>query len=170
MKPTEKPQHSLTIGRRSFLGGAAALGAGAGLAAPAIISRTAATETSSIIALRDHDLPFIATEETYTTDELIAQNAINDDHVEYLRETGLAELGPGRIGAMDQAGINVQILSAHTPGVQDLAGQEGIDFAYRLNRMIATGPMVTYPGRFPGLCNPAAAGPGGISRRTGTRR
>ncbi|KZD03544.1 MULTISPECIES: amidohydrolase family protein [Thalassospira] len=151
MKPTEKPQHSLTIGRRSFLGGAAALGVGTGLAAPALISRSAATdatEASSIIALRDHDLPFIATEETYTTDELIALNAINDDHVEYLRETGLAELGPGRIGAMDQAGINVQILSAHTPGVQDLAGQEGIDFAYRLNRMIATGPMVTYPGRF----------------------
>ncbi len=135
------------MGRRSFLGGAAALGVGAGLAAPAIVSRAAAAEPP-VIALRDQDLPFIATEETYTTDELIALNAINDDHTEYLKETGLAELGPGRIGAMDEAGINVQILSAHTPGVQDLPGREGIDFAYRLNKMIANGPMATYPGRF----------------------
>ncbi|WEX07991.1 amidohydrolase family protein [Chelativorans sp. AA-79] len=147
MKQIEKPQKSLAMGRRSFLGGAAVLGVGAGLSAPAIVSRAAAAEPS-VIALRDQDLPFIATEETYTTDELIALNAINDEHVEYLEETGLAELGPGRIGAMDVAGINVQILSAHTPGVQNVPGQEGIDFAYRLNKMIADGPMATYPGRF----------------------
>lgn len=147
MKQIEKTLESLTMGRRSFLTGAAALGVGAGLSAPAIISSAAATE-KSVIALRDQDLPFIATEETYTTEELIALNAINDQHVEYLRETGLAELGPGRIGAMDKAGINVQILSAHTPGVQNVPGQEGIDFAYRLNKMIADGPMVTHPGRY----------------------
>jgi hypothetical protein len=147
MKPAGKPQKSLALGRRSFLGGAAALGVGAGLSAPAIVARAAAAEPS-VIALRDQDLPFIATEETYTTEELIALNAINDEHVEYLRETGLAELGPDRIGAMDEAGINVQILSAHTPGVQNVPGQEGIDFAYRLNKMIADGPMATYPGRY----------------------
>ncbi|MEG3081138.1 amidohydrolase family protein [Halomonas sp. 5021] len=147
MKQIEKKLKSLTMGRRSFLTGAAALGVGAGLSAPTIISSAAATE-KSVIALRDQDLPFIATEETYTTEELIALNAINDQHVEYLRETGLAELGPGRIGAMDKAGINVQILSAHTPGVQNVPGQEGIDFAYRLNKMIADGPMATYPGRY----------------------
>lgn len=147
MKKIEEPQNSLAMGRRSFLSGAAALGVGAGLAAPAIVTRAAAAEPSAI-ALRDQDLPFIATEETYTTEELIALNAINDQHVEYLRGTGLAELGPGRIGAMDEAGINVQILSAHTPGVQNVPGQEGIDFAYRLNKMIADGPMATYPGRY----------------------
>lgn len=145
MKRVDKSPKSLTMGRRSFLRGAAALGVG--LAAPAIVSRATAAEPSDI-ALRDQDLPFIATEETYTTDELIALNAINEDHSEYLKETGLAELGPGRIGAMDEAGINVQILSAHTPGVQNLPGQKGIDFAQRLNKMIANGPMITYPGRF----------------------
>ena len=147
MKPTDTNQHSLSIGRRSFLGGAAALGVGAGLATPAIVSRAVAAEPS-VIALRDQDLPFIATEETYTTDDLIALNAINEEHVEYLKETGLAELGPGRIGAMDEAGINIQILSAHTPGVQNAPVQEGIDLAYRLNKMIAEGPMATYPGRY----------------------
>jgi uncharacterized protein len=147
MKRSEKPQKSLTMARRSFLSGAAALGVGAGLAAPAIVSRAAAEERS-VIALRDQDLKFIATEETYTTDELIALNAINDDHTQYLKEIGLAELGPGRIGAMDEARISIQILSAHTPGVQDVPGKKGIDFAHRLNKMIANGPMATYPGRF----------------------
>lgn len=133
--------------RRNFLHGAAALGLGAGLSACATGSNEPAAEISDI-ALRDRDLRFIATEETYTTDELIALNALNDDHARYLEETGLADLGPGRLGAMDAAGINVQILSAHTPGVQDLPGQEGNDFAYRLNKMIADGPMTTYPGRY----------------------
>ena len=145
MQRIEKPKKRLAVGRRSFLTGAAACGVG--LAAPAIVSRAAAAELS-VIAMRDQDLRFIATEETYTTDELIALNAINDEHVEYLKGTGLAELGPGRIGAMDEAGINVQILSAHTPGVQNVPGQQGIDFAYRLNKMIADGPMAAYPGRY----------------------
>ena len=135
------------MGRRSFLGGAAALGVGAGLAMPTIISHAAAAEPSAI-ALRDHDLPFIATEETYTTDELIVLNAINDEHIEYLKGTGLDEIGPSRIAKMNEAGINVQILSAHTPGVQNVPGWEGIDFAYRLNRMIAEGPMAKHPRRY----------------------
>ena len=147
MKLIEKPLKSLTMGRRSFLSGAAALGVGAGLAAPAIISRAAVTETS-VIALRDRDLRFIGTEETFSTDELIALNVINEDHREYLEETGLAELGPRRIGAMNEAGLNVQILSAHTPAVQNVPGQEGVDFAYRLNKQLVDGPMAAYPGRF----------------------
>lgn len=145
MKRIEKPQKSLAMGRRSFLGGAAALGVGAGLSAPAIISSASAKEISDIY-LRDQDLPFIGTEETFSTYELMERN----DRL-FLEGTGLAELGPRRIGAMDEAGINVQILSAHTPGVQNIPGQEGIDFAYRLNRLIVEGPMATYPGRFQGF-------------------
>ena len=133
--------------RRKFLSGAAALGVGAGLSASAVISNAAAEETAKI-AWRDRDLPFIGTEETYSTDELIAKIAFNDDHAEYLKSTGLTDLGSGRIAVMDNAGINLQILSVHTPGVQNVPGREGIDFAYRLNKTIANGPMVTYPGRF----------------------
>ena len=36
--------------------------------------------------MRDQDLPFIGTEETFSTHELMALNAINEDHVEYLEE------------------------------------------------------------------------------------
>ena len=147
MKTIKERPAKLLLGRRDFLAHATTIGIGSAVAAPAIVSRAAAAE-SSIIAARDQDLPFIATEETYTTDELIALNAINEEHVEYLVGTGLPELGPERLGKMDEAGINIQILSAHTPGVQNVPGQEGIDFAYRLNRMIAEGPMATHPGRY----------------------
>jgi hypothetical protein len=147
MKPIAKPEKNLAMGRRNFLSGAAALGVGAGLSAPAIISRAAAQDISDI-ALRDQDLPFIGTEETFSTPELMVLNAINEDHRQYLEGTGLSELGPRRIGAMNEAGLNVQILSAHTPGVQNVPGQEGIDFAHRLNKQLVDGPMATYPGRF----------------------
>jgi len=147
MRSTDKPLRSMVMGRRSFLSGAAALGVGAGLSAPAIISRAAAREIPDI-SLRDRDLPFIGTEETFSTRELMALNAINEDHTQWLESIGLAELGPRRIGAMNEAGLNVQILSAHTPSVQNVPGQRGIDFAYRLNRRLVDGPMAAYPGRF----------------------
>ena len=147
MKPIENPRKKLVMGRRTFLGGATALGIGAGLSAPAIITRATAQEVSDI-ALRDKDLPFIGVEETFSTPELMALNALNADHIAYLESTGLADLGPRRIDRMDQAGLNLAILSAHTPGVQHVPGQEGIDFAYRLNRALVDGPMTTDPRRF----------------------
>lgn len=142
MNPIGKTLKNLLMGRRNFLSGATALGIGAGFSAPAIVSRAAANETSEI-SLRDQDLRFIGTEETFSTRELMVLN----DRL-FLEDTGLAEIGPRRIAAMDEARINVQILSAHTPGVQNVPGQEGIDFAYRLNKLLVDGPMVTYPGRF----------------------
>lgn len=147
MKPIKEPQKRLLMGRRGLLRGAAWLGVGAGLSAPAIISRAAAQESGDI-ASRDQDLPFIGVEETFSTPELMALNSINEDHVQYLESTGLADLGQGRIDLMDQAGMNLAILSAHTPAVQNLPGQEGIDFAYRLNRLLVEGPMAAHPGRF----------------------
>jgi predicted TIM-barrel fold metal-dependent hydrolase len=144
-KQLSNKMKALLMERRKFLS-STALGVGAGLSLP-VISNAAAARPADI-AWRDQDLRFIGTEETYSTDELIAQIAFNEDHAEYLKSTGLTDLGTGRIAAMDKAGINLQILSVHTPGVQNVPGREGIDFAYRLNKMIANGPMRTYPGRF----------------------
>lgn len=147
MKRIEQNPKKLLMGRRSFLSRAAALGVGAGLSAPAILTRAAAQDITDI-ALRDQDLSFIGAEETYSTPDLMALNALNADHIQYLEEIGLAEVGPGRIDLMNQAGLNVAILSAHTPAVQNVPGQAGIDFAYGLNRGLVGGPMAAYPGRF----------------------
>ena len=38
---------------------------------------------------------------------------------------------------MDEAGIDIQVLSAVTPGAQNLPGVEGVDFARELNDWVA---------------------------------
>jgi uncharacterized protein len=147
MKSFKNSPRDVVLGRRNFLTGATALGIGAGLQTPAMLASSARAETLDISS-RDKDLRFIGIEETFSTPELMALNSINEDHVEYLTEIGLAELGPSRIALMDKAGLNVSILSAHTPSVQNVMGQEGIDFAYRLNKGLVDGPIAAYPGRY----------------------
>jgi uncharacterized protein len=144
-----------SMGRRGFLAAATALGAGAGLSTYAAASAAdgnkapdTTPDTTSDIALRDRDLPFIGAEETFSTPELLKLNSINKDHIAFLEEIGLSDLGQRRIGDMDAGGLNVQILSAHTPSVQNVPGQKGIDLAFRLNRQLVDGPIAKYPGRF----------------------
>jgi predicted TIM-barrel fold metal-dependent hydrolase len=154
MEPNEQGPGKSSIGRRSFVTHAAALGAGAGLAATGFATLgddKKDPEKSSggeDVFRRDQDLKFIGVEETFSTAELMKLNSLNQDHIDFLEEIGLADLGDRRIGDMDEGGLDVQILSAHTPSVQNVPGQEGIDFAYRLNRLLVEGPMATYPGRF----------------------
>jgi uncharacterized protein len=156
MKPIDTDKKKMLMGRRELISGAATLGAGVGLSAPFLAS------CDNVQSALDQDLKFIGVEETFSTPELMQLNALNEDHIEFLTEIGLADLGDRRIGDMDEGGLNVQILSAHTPSVQNVAGQEGIDFAYRLNRQLVEGPMTSYPGRFQAfatlpLQSPAAA-------------
>src|SRR6187402_1931738 len=108
-----------SLGRRSFLAAATTLGAGAGLSTYAAVAAADGNKTpdktpgkTSEIYQRDRDLPFIGAEETFSTPTLLKLNSINKDHMAYLEEIGLADLGQRRIGDMDKGGLNVQILSA----------------------------------------------------------
>ena len=154
MEPIQQEPPRRLLGRRGFVAGAAALGAGVGMSATALATRDGGTKdphisrTEKDIALRDQDLKFIGAEETFSTPELMKLNSVNKDHIAFLTEIGLADLGERRIRDMDPGGLDVQILSAHTPAVQNVPGKAGIDFAYRLNRMLVEGPMARYPGRF----------------------
>ncbi|MFC9690167.1 amidohydrolase family protein [Kribbella sp. NPDC056951] len=154
MEPTKQDPPRRLLGRRGFVAGAAVLGAGVGMSATALATRDGDTKDPQIsrtkeeIALRDQDLKFIGTEETFSTSELMKLNSLNKDHIAFLTEIGLADLDARRIRDMDQGGLNVQILSAHTPSVQNVPGKKGIDFAYRLNRLLVEGPMASHPGRF----------------------
>ena len=63
---------------------------------------------------------------------------------------------------MDEAGIDIQVLSAVTPGAQTLADAEGVTFARKLNDRIADEVVAAYPERFRAfatllLSEPAAA-------------
>ncbi|WP_372660978.1 amidohydrolase family protein [Amycolatopsis kentuckyensis] len=139
------------LGRRSFLTAATAIGIGAGISAHAVASAASDDKTpdqNADIYQRDRDLPFIGAEETFSTPALLKLNSINEDHMAFLEEIGLSDLGQRRIGDMDAGGLDVQILSAHTPSVQNVPGRKGIDFAYRLNRQLVEGPIARYPGRF----------------------
>lgn len=143
------------MGRRGFLTASTALGIGAGLSTHAVLSEANENKTSdktsdktAEISRRDQELPFIGTEETFSTPTLLKLNSINEDHIAFLEEIGLSDLGQRRIGNMNAGGLNVQILSAHTPSVQNVPGRKGIDLAYRLNRQLVDGPMAKYPDRF----------------------
>jgi hypothetical protein len=166
MRPIEEGAAKPLIGRRSFITRAAAIGAGVGLSATALASCTDDKEDSETslskndISLRDQDLKFIGTEETFSTPTLLQLNSLNKDHIEFLEEIGLSDLGERRIGDMDEGGLNVQILSAHTPSVQNVPGQRGIDLAYRLNRQLVDGPIASYPGRFQAFATLPLQSPG----------
>ncbi len=154
MRPIEQGPARSSIGRRAFVTHAAALGAGVGLSATALAALDGdkadpkAAPGDQDISRRDRDLRFIGVEETFSTAELLKLNSIDENHRAFLEEIGLADLGERRLGDMDEGGLDVQILSAHTPSVQNVPGQEGIDFAHRLNRQLVDGPMASHPGRF----------------------
>lgn len=49
----------------------------------------------------------------------------------------LAELDDGRLAAMDDAGVDMQVLSLSTPGVQNLPGPNAVDLARQANDLLA---------------------------------
>ena len=122
-----------TVSRRTFLGCAASLGA--------------ATTTASA---EDAKLPLLTLEEHFATAELERLNRVQDER--FLsgggRRPELLDVGAGRIADMDQAGIGMQVLSAVTPGAQNLPGAEGVAYARKLNAWVANEVIPGYPDRF----------------------
>ncbi len=64
----------------------------------------------------------------------------------------LPELGPKRIAAMDEAGIDVQVLSLTSPGVQNLDDATAVDLA-RLSNDALVDAIRTNPDRFQGFAS-----------------
>jgi uncharacterized protein len=67
-------------------------------------------------------------------------------------EARLADLGAQRLGAMDEAGITQQIISASMPGADLLEGQSGIQFARETNDRLAQATR-EHPDRFGGFAH-----------------
>lgn len=62
----------------------------------------------------------------------------------------LDDLGEGRIALMDEAGVDVQVLSLTTPGLHNLAADESVALARRTNDLIAA-TVARRPDRFQGF-------------------
>ena len=62
----------------------------------------------------------------------------------------LCDVGRGRIAAMDAAGIDVQVLSLHAPGVEQLEPTVAVGMARDMNDWLADA-MERHPDRFAGL-------------------
>ena len=80
----------------------------------------------------------------------------------HIRETMalVQDLGPGRLALMDEAGIDVQVLS-HGPGMEQLEAGEQVPMVRDTNDfLLAT--VAKYPTRYGGfasVCTTASAGP-----------
>ena len=132
------------VSRRAFLGRAACLGVAATAAAGPFGGALAEARGSG------GKLFLIALEEHFATPELQRRQAGTDKRLFSGggRRPELLDLGAGRIADMDEAGIGIQVLSAVTPGAQNLPGAEGVAFARKLNDWVAGEVVAAYPERF----------------------
>ena len=127
------------LNRREFLRHAATFG----FAATAAALPPGATPAG---AAAEDELFLIGLEEHFATPELQRLNGIR--FPKGVPRFDINDVGAGRIADMDAAGIGVQVLSALTPGAQNLPGAEGVAYARRLNSWVANEVIPVYPDRF----------------------
>ncbi len=70
----------------------------------------------------------------------------------------LMDIGEGRIAEMDKAGIDVQVLSLTSPGVEQLEASEAVDIAQDANDYLADA-VQRHPTRFAGFATLPTAAP-----------
>lgn len=70
----------------------------------------------------------------------------------------LIELGPDRLAAMDASGVDVQILSLTTPGVQNLEADDAVRFQTQVNDLLAE-TVRAHPDRFQAFATLATPDP-----------
>lgn len=175
----------MTINRRSLIGASAA--------SAALLSVSSAGAQGNNAATNNTRFKRIAVEEAFLTSELLAaQRAylasnpqdepgftqfwgtmMNSMGVfgmlqEFLGIGGLGisramDLGDGRIAAMDKDGIDVQVLSITSPGVQIYDAKQGSDLAQSTNEQLAAA-VRAHPDRFAGLATIAPQDPNGAAQ------
>jgi predicted TIM-barrel fold metal-dependent hydrolase len=70
----------------------------------------------------------------------------------------LVDLGDGRIAEMDAAGVDVQVLSLNSPGVEQLEAHDAVDLARDVNDQLAEA-VRRYPGRIEGFATLPTSSP-----------
>ncbi|OBA61209.1 amidohydrolase [Mycobacterium sp. 1100029.7] len=70
----------------------------------------------------------------------------------------IADLGDGRIAAMDEAGVDLAVLSLAAPGVEQLDGPKAVELARECNDELAAA-VERYPGRLAGFASVPVSAP-----------
>lgn len=168
----------MSTSRRQFLQGAAAL-----LAAPTVahIARAQADPVRGESSRRIASVPYkrIATEEAWAPKDLVAtyrrmvaQRTIDDPGFNALWTrlganaplvSRLSDLGEGRIRDMDATGIDMQVLSLTSPGVQVFDAATANAIARDTNDQVAEA-IRRHPTRFAGLAAAAPQDPSAAAR------
>src|SRR6202171_6833261 len=91
----------------------------------------------------------IALEEHFWTPELIALRGTVDQVTPKSVER-LGDLGELRLREMDEAGIDIQVLSEAEPGVQNLTAERAVPLARASNDLLFEA-VTRSPGRFAGV-------------------
>jgi predicted TIM-barrel fold metal-dependent hydrolase len=100
----------------------------------------------------------ITLEEHFVTQDFLkAAGAFDDPIMQPMREK-LLDLGGGRIGAMDEGGVDLQILSLAAIGVDDLKAAEQTAILRGVNDEAAAA-VKAYPERFAAFCTPGMKEP-----------
>ena len=81
-------------------------------------------------------------------------------------ERCLLDLAAGRLAAMDEAGVDVQVLSLTTPGVQSLEPSEAVPLARAANDLVAA-TVRHRPDRFQGFATLPTSAPAEAARELG---
>lgn len=152
---------NMNIGRRPFLQSAAAVVASGLAATAAADERTARTQP------RGYRL--IPCEEAFTLPEILAEARRVANNIPSMSSGPivgplvplLLDLGADRLARMDAAGIDMQVLSLGSPGVQNFDTATAISLARLANDRLAE-TVRAHPGRYAGLAtfapqDPAAA-------------
>ncbi|EFV12506.1 hypothetical protein HMPREF9336_02634 [Segniliparus rugosus ATCC BAA-974] len=110
-----------------------------------------------IIALEEHftTLPIREANEDHPLESmyrLLAQAGLWKSPPGAVVPVGIDDIGAGRIAAMDEAGIDVQVLSQTTPGVEMLEAGPAVRLAKEANDAIA-GAVEAHPARFRGFAH-----------------
>jgi 5-carboxyvanillate decarboxylase len=108
----------------------------------------------------------ISCEEAFSTPEVVAELKRLAGGVPSMKSGPIAgpfmphllELGEGRIRGMDEAGVDVQILSLTSPGVQNFAPALALSMAISINDQLAD-TIKKYPTRYAGLATVAPQQP-----------